>query len=134
MPPLQGLGDRHRRPIGAGGVLVGPDIPDDDASGPVLTLGDPPLKVDVVEGVVLGGDGKPLRLGVEGGALGDRPGLEDAPDLEAEVVVEPLRPMLLDGIAGLSFRTRGAGARGLAGFGEVSFFAVGFEILNFGHV
>ncbi len=76
--------------------LPGAPVPDDDVAGAVLLRRDDALEVEVLDRVVLDVDGHPADVGVEGQALGDRPGDEDALDLEAEVVVEPGRPMALD--------------------------------------
>jgi len=46
--------------------------------------------------MVLGFDGKALVLGVEGEALGDGPGLEDAINFEPDVIVQPRGIVLLD--------------------------------------
>jgi hypothetical protein len=132
---LQSGGHRHHLLVDLGGVLVGPDVPDDDRARPILALGDRALKVDVVEGVVLGGDREALFSRVDRGAFGDGPRLEAALHLQPEIVMERLRPVLLDGEPGLSLRLFLASARGLAaGLGEVPLLAVGFELIIFGHL
>ena len=65
--------------------------------------------------------------GIERRALGHRPGLEHAVELEAEVVVQPRRVMLLDDEAQLrAGRDRGL-ARRLGGLVEVALGAIGWR-------
>ena len=90
--------------------LPRPPVPDDHVAGAVLLGRDDALEVEVLDGVVLDVDRHPPDLGVQGRALGDRPGDEDAIDLEAEVVVEPRGPMALhDESAGLAAARRSPG-------------------------
>ena len=83
--------------VGGGlpGPLEGAGVPELHRAHPVPG-GDHALEVAVVDRVVLGLDGQPAGGGVQGGAAGDRPGEEDAPVLEPEVVVEAGRPVHLD--------------------------------------
>src|SRR5262249_25142620 len=61
----------------------------------VLALRDRPLERSVLERVVLDVDGEPLLRRIEARPLRHRPALEDAVELESEVVVEPARGVLL---------------------------------------
>src|SRR5262249_12371265 len=65
-------------------VLEDPAVPDDHRSRSVLALRDHAFELQVLERVVLGSHREPLVAGVDGRALGDRPGGEDAVDLEPE--------------------------------------------------
>ena len=71
--------------------LVGPPVPDDHRPAAVLPGGDHPVEVGVGERVVFRSDGQFLDLRVVGEPARHRPGLEDAADLQAQVVVEPSR-------------------------------------------
>ena len=87
-----------------GGIAVrGPEaaVPQHHRAAAILALGDGAFEVAVVERVVLGLDGKALVLGVEREALGDGPGLEDAIELEAQVIVQARGGVLLDDKAGV---------------------------------
>jgi hypothetical protein len=75
---------------------VRPGVPDDDLARAVFAFGDDALERCVVHRVVLDHDGQALVLRIERGALWDGPGLEDAVDLQAKVVVQPRRSVLLD--------------------------------------
>src|SRR5262249_3245452 len=71
-------------------------IPDLDGAPPVLPLGDDALEPPVVHGVVLGLHCQALLAGIEARTLGHRPALQDAVELEAEVVRQAPGPVLLD--------------------------------------
>ena len=81
-------------------------VPEHDRAAAVLPLRDRALEAAVIERVVLDMDGKPLLAGDEARTLGDRPALEHAVELEAEIVMEAARGVLLDDEA-----VAGAGAR-----------------------
>jgi hypothetical protein len=65
-------------------------------AGAILAFGDVALEVGVGNRVVLRLDGEPLDRRVGRRLLRDRPALEDAIDLEAQVVVEARGVVLLD--------------------------------------
>ena len=69
-------------------------------------------------------DRKALVVGVEGRALGDGPGFEDAVEFEPQVVMQVRCCMLLndeaEALRGLDFRV----SAGLGRFGEIAFGAV----------
>jgi hypothetical protein len=71
-------------------------VPDDRLARPVVAVRDHALEVGVLDRVVLGLDRQALVGRVGGGALRDRPRLEDASPLQPEVVVEPSRRMFLN--------------------------------------
>jgi len=75
---------------------VPPAVPHDDRAGAVVAGSDHPFEVRVLDGVVLHVHGQALLLGVHGRTLGHGPALEDTVHLEAQVVVEAPRGMLLD--------------------------------------
>src|SRR5260221_8782125 len=86
--------------IGGFGVLVvrlpGAVIPEQHRAAAILTPRNDALEIAIVERMVLDMDGKALLAGIEARALGNRPALEDAVELEAEIVMQPRRRMLLD--------------------------------------
>jgi hypothetical protein len=89
-------------------------VPDDDAASTVFALGDAPLELGIVERVVLDMHREALVVGREARAPGDGPALQDTVELEAQVVMQPARGMLvhdeqLPGLAAqLAARLRGA--------------------------
>ena len=68
-------------------------------------------------------DRKALVRWIEARALGDRPALERAVQLQAEIVVQPPCSVLLDQV-GMARGSLGSIARGLRRFGEVTLGAV----------
>ncbi len=89
---IEGLADRlealFRRPIAP--------VPQHHRAAAVLALGDGPLEIAVVEGVVLHLHRQPADLGVEGGALGHGPGPEGPAKLQAQVEMQMAGRVLLD--------------------------------------
>jgi hypothetical protein len=80
--------------------------------------------------MVLGLDGEPLLAGIEGRSARHRPRFQDAVALQAEIVMQPARRMLLDdeqqrpvaARAHRGRRLRGDGERALGRvFGEAAF-------------
>ena len=89
---------------GLGGIAIGsPEaaVPQHHRAAAIFALGDGAFEVAVVERVVLHLDREALVLRVERDALGHRPGLEDAVELKAQVIVQARRGMLLDDEAGV---------------------------------
>ena len=113
------LQSAHRVAVGFPAAAV----PDDDLAAAVLALRDPSLEVGVVERMVLDMHREPLVARHEARTPGDRPTRERVADLQAEVVMQPTRRMLLDDerVA----RAAAVGPGGLVGRGEVSLVAVG---------
>jgi len=108
------------------------DVPHDHRAGAVVAGGDHALEVGVLEGMVLGPHREALLLRIQGGALRHRPAREGAGDLEAQVVVEPPRRVLLHHEAAGSARPRGRGrvlpAERLRCASGIALAAVGLEI------
>jgi hypothetical protein len=73
-----------------------PAVPEQHGAAAVLALGDHALEAAILDGMVLGLHGEALVRRVEARPLRHRPAEEDAVELEAEVVVEPPRGVLLD--------------------------------------
>ncbi|MCY1229696.1 hypothetical protein D9M72_420720 [compost metagenome] len=71
-------------------------IPDNHRAGAILFGRDLSLKIGIVERVVLHMDRDTLFAGIVARALGHRPTEQHAIEFEPEIVVQPLRPMLLD--------------------------------------
>ncbi len=74
--------------VGGRGVLIEAPVPDDDVAGPVIALGNNPLKILIVEGMIFHLHGQPFLGRVQGRPLGHRPALQDAGHFEPEVVVQ----------------------------------------------
>jgi NADPH:quinone reductase-like Zn-dependent oxidoreductase len=72
-----------------------PAVPDHDAAGAVLALGNLALEPSVVERVVLGLHGEAPVLRAQARLLRDGPALEHAVVLETKVVVQPRRVVAL---------------------------------------
>src|SRR4030095_9968131 len=104
----------------------GAAVPDDDVAGAVLARGNRALAPRVIERMVLDVHRHPLVGRVEARALGHRPALQRALELEPEVVVQTAGGVLLD-----HERERWADARlaalRLAGDAEVALLEVGRE-------
>jgi len=71
-------------------------VPDDHLAGAVLSLRDRPFEARVVDRMVLDLHGHALVVRVEAGSLRYRPALQRAVELEAKVVVQASRRVLLD--------------------------------------
>ena len=63
-------------------------VPEHDGAAAILSLRNGAFEVAVIERMILHLDGEPLFTRDEGGALGHRPGLEDAVELQPQVVVQ----------------------------------------------
>src|SRR5690606_18437866 len=70
-------------------------VPEHHGAAPVLTLGDQAFEVAVLERVILRAHREALHRGIGDGSLRHGPAQEHAVPLEAEVVVEPPRRVLL---------------------------------------
>src|SRR5690606_3009881 len=73
-------------------------VPEDDRAPSVLALRDGAFEIAIVERMILDMDGETLLAGNQAWALGDRPALERAVHLEAQIVVQAARRVLLDQI------------------------------------
>src|SRR5262249_39864815 len=82
--------------------LPGPAVPHDHGAAAVLALRDVALEGEIFERVILCAHGQPLLADHKGRPTGDRPALERAVELEAQVVMQAARRMTLDheGMAG----------------------------------
>ena len=115
------LQSAHRIALG----LPAAAVPDDHLAAAVLALRDLPLEVGIVERMVLDVHREPLVAGHQARAAGDRPARQRVADLEAEVVVQPPRRVLLhhEGVAVAA----AVGPGRLVGGAEVALGAVGLE-------
>ena len=113
--------------------LPGAPVPEHDRAAAILALGDGALERAVVERMVLDMDGEPALGRVQARALRHRPALQHAVQLEAEVVVQASRCMLLhheaETLGGPPSRSRRTGllATGLGRAREVPLGAVARE-------
>ena len=71
-------------------------IPDHHGAAAVLALWDRAFEVAVIQRMVFDLDREPLVVGIEGRALGDGPGFEDAVEFEPQVVMQVRCRMLLN--------------------------------------
>ena len=71
-------------------------VPNDDLAGAVFALRDNAFERAVVERMILDHHGETFFTVVEGRAFGDGPGLEDAVQLQTEVIMQTAGVMLLD--------------------------------------
>src|SRR5262245_39693660 len=72
-----------------------PAVPDDHAASAVLALGDAALEFAVVERMVLRAHRQPLVPRREAGAAGDGPAFQHTVELQAQIVMQPPRGMLV---------------------------------------
>src|SRR5262245_32336513 len=70
-------------------------VPDDDAAGAILAFGNAALELGVIERMVLDMHREALVLWRQARAPGDGPALQDAVELEAQVVVQTARGVLV---------------------------------------
>ena len=71
-------------------------IPNHDGAAAVLALRNGAFEVAVIQRMVFDLDREPLVVGIEGRALGDGPGFEDAVQFESQVVMQMRCRMLLN--------------------------------------
>ena len=105
------------------GIERGPAaaIPDHRRPGAVLPGGNDALEPAIFERMVLDMDRQPLFRGVGARTLRHRPALQDAVELEPEIVMQPARGVLLDDKGELPARGRAhRSARRLGGFLEIA--------------
>src|SRR6185437_6679251 len=91
--------------------LPGAAIPQHHRAAAILPLRNDAFELAVFERVILDMHREAFYLGVEARPLGDRPTLEHAVELEAEIVMEPGRVVLLDEIGMPGPARRAAGLR-----------------------
>src|SRR5262249_839056 len=104
--------------------FVGAAVPQDDASGAVIPTGNGSLKVAVVQRMIFHVHGQAFNRGVKGGAVGQRPGLEDPVHFQPQVIVETSCAMSLNKKAlcfALSFFGGGLGSARENSFSPVFF-------------
>lgn len=77
-------------------VAVVVAIPDQHGAGAIFGLGDHVIEVGIGQGMILGGNCQVLALRIGGGALGHGPGLQNAINVEADIVVQGGGGVLLD--------------------------------------
>ena len=71
-------------------------VPEHDRAAAILAFGNRAFEVTIVQRVVFHLHGQALVLGIERRSLGHSPGLEDAVEFEAQVIMEPRGVMFLD--------------------------------------
>src|SRR5260370_5570816 len=106
-------------------------IPDDHGPATIFALGDVALEIEIVDRVVLGADRQSFLAERQARSSGYRPALQDAIELEAQIVVQPARGVHLDHEV-----TAAAAADGdsrFRGSAEVALLRVFFERLGCGY-
>ena len=106
---------------------IAPAVPNDDRAGPVLALRYDSFEGAVVDRVVLNHDREMLLVRVEAGALGHRPRLQRAVELQSQVVVEAARGVLVDNELERAPRPSLACRRRLGGLLQAPFLCVLLE-------
>ena len=76
--------------------LPGAAIPELHGAAAILAVGNSAFEIAVIERVILDLDRQPLVVRIDRGTARHRPGLEDAVELEPEIVMQPRRVVLLD--------------------------------------
>ena len=71
-------------------------VPQHDRAAAILTLGDRPFEVAIIERMIFDLDRKPLVMRVERRPFGHSPGFENAIQLEPQIVVQAGGVVLLD--------------------------------------
>ena len=71
-------------------------VPELHGTAAILPLRNGAFEIAVIERMILHFDREPLVMRIERGALGNRPGLEDAVALEADVIMQGPGGVLLD--------------------------------------
>jgi hypothetical protein len=95
-------------------------IPPDHSAGAVLALGDLAFESCILERVVFDLNGEPSLARLRAGPLRNRPALEDAVELETEVVVIVRGEMMLDDEHPFHTGAFGPLARRFPGYAEVA--------------
>jgi hypothetical protein len=117
------LGIELRRP----GALV----PHHHRAGAIFALRDHALEVAIFQRMVLDMDREPLLVGDEARPFRHGPALEDAVQLQAEIVVHPARGVLLDDVrifrGGIAALGRGLLAGGLRRLRKIPLGSVGIQ-------
>src|ERR1700732_3693392 len=103
-------------------------VPELHGAATILVLGNGAFEIAVIKRMVFDFHCQPLVARIERGPPGDRPGFEDAAELQPEIVVQPGRVVLLDHEAPLLRRLHGRVAAGLRGLFEIPLFPVGGEV------
>ena len=104
-------------------------VPQHDRAAAIFALRDRAFEVAIVEGMILDLDGQALVARVAGRPLGDGPGLEDTLVLEAKVVVQLARRMLLDHKAWIFCRCDGCLALRLRRLHKIALGVIGGKLL-----
>src|SRR5262245_19514682 len=119
--------------IGRLGVRIlwnpGAAIPQEHGPAAIFTLWDDAFERAVIERMVLDMDGEALLSGIEARPFGDCPALQDAVELEAEIVMQPPRSMLLNdkGEPGVGLSARPSGSGRLRRLPKIAFASVFLE-------
>src|ERR1700760_1362808 len=105
--------------------IPGAAVPQLNRAATILVFRNGAFEIAIVERMVLDFDREPLVMRVKRWSSRDGPGLEDAVELEAEIVVQPRRGVFLDHEAALLGGRDLDVTRRLRGFLEVTLLAVG---------
>ena len=107
-------------------------IPELHGAAAILALGNGAFEIAVIQRMVFHLHRQPLVVRIERRPLRDRPGLEDAVEFQAQIVMQPARVMLLnDKMPPLRGRDLGLAA-GLRGLFEIALVSIGGQVFE-GH-
>ena len=108
----------------------GAAIPQHDGAAAILVVRNGAFEIAVIERVILDLDRQPLVMRIERGPLGDRPGFEDAVELQPQIVMQARCVMLLDHEPPLLRRRDLDVAGGLRRLAEIALLPVRAEFLQ----
>ena len=108
-------------------------IPELDRAAAVLSLRDRSFEIAIIERMVFDFDREALLVGVERGALGDRPRLEHPIELETQIIVQATGVMFLNDEAPAVRRGDLFFPARLGGLREIALRNIGRKFLSAGH-
>src|SRR6266850_3084076 len=103
-------------------------VPELHGAAAILVLWNGAFEIAVVQWMIFHLHRQPLVMRIQRGAARDRPGLEDAVELQPEIVVQPAGVMLLDHEPSLLRRRYLALPAWFRGLFEIALFSVGGEV------
>src|SRR5207249_4978740 len=115
--------------LGIGGIPIAA-VPELHSAAAILVFRNGAFEIAVVERMVLDLDREPLVVWIERGAARHRPGLEDAVEFEAQIVMQTRCRVLLDDETPLARRRHLDVTGGLRGFAEITLLAIDEEFLR----
>ncbi len=105
-------------------------VPELHRAAAILALRNGAFEIAVIQRMIFHLHRQPLVVRIERGAARDRPGFEDAVELQPEIVMQPGRSVLLDHEPPAPGRRYPGLAARLRGFFEIPLFSVGGEVFE----